>query len=89
MDGDTADDEGVTDDQQGKKKSKKEKIGFRDRKVRPCQIFIETMVIKIVALKQVVSVILSTKLSSWSYQISHIRQFFFNFIFVFHVHDHE
>lgn len=50
MDEDTSDDEGVTDDQQAKKKSKKEKIGFRDRKVWLCQILVEIIVIKRIRL---------------------------------------
>lgn len=70
VDGDTSDDEGVTDDQQAKKKSKKEKIGFRDRKVRLCKNFID----QIVAL--------CSLLSKW-FRLFYTREFFFNVIFMF------
>lgn len=32
---DSSDDDSITDDQQVKRKAKKEKVGFRDRKVMP------------------------------------------------------
>lgn len=90
VDGETSDDEAVTDDQQAKKKSKKEKIGFRDRKVRLCQFFIEIIAIKLLLLGKWFWLFYLSIFRRDHITHTHTQQFFFNFIFyVFHVHDLE
>lgn len=74
VDEDTSDDEGMTDDQQAKKKSKKEKIGFRDRKVKALPKFHRNHGDQIVAL--------CSLLNKW-FRLFYTREFFFNFIFMF------